>query len=42
MAELGVMCSYVEPSGPSLALVAVMSRTQPGMSEVWISLAEVC
>lgn len=38
-AGLGLMRSFAEPSGPILALAAVASRTSPGMSEVWISLA---
>jgi hypothetical protein len=38
-AGLGMMRSFAEPSEPILALAAVASRTSPGMSEVWISLA---
>lgn len=38
-AELSLMRSYAEPSEPILALAAVASKTSPGMSEVWISLA---
>jgi hypothetical protein len=38
-AGLGLMRSFAGPSGPILALAAIESRTSPGMSEVWISLA---
>jgi hypothetical protein len=38
-AGLGLMRSFARPSEPILALAAVGSRTSPGMSEVWISLA---
>ncbi len=39
-AELALMRSYAGPSGPSLALAAITSKTSHGMSEVWVSLAE--
>jgi hypothetical protein len=38
-AGLGLMRSFAGPSEPVLALAAVASRTSPGISEVWISLA---
>lgn len=34
--QVRVMRSYAEPSGASLALAVVASRTNPGTSEVWI------